>query len=337
MALKHLRELSSGLMGKTNVFIPNIKDFQTNALQKVVVYVPGIKATVERRQSGCLVITEFEMSDGYDAIGKTAPDRPGVYQVEVVGQNIEASYKTNRRIKAVDGRNVIIADTSYESPLLSATAVLNNLKATPSRHIAEVGDFDMFYSPVGDGLGSMTRYTPELHTKSYAFAGLLADAIERASNQTGVNWVSELSGSVVLTQALQTLALKEVSFEDKRHRVSMHSPTTSPIPTLRAISKLKMVADADLAKGGGHIRASVSSVLTNAARARDQNDHYTWRDYSNDLSGGTMAALTAMGAISFVASAAVSSPLLVGVGTFCSSAGAIQLACKTFGKYIKRG
>lgn len=336
MALKHLCALSSGLMGKTNVFIPNIKDFQTNALQKVVVYVPGIKATVERRQSGCLVVTDFEMSDGYDAIAKRGDERPGVYQVDVVGQSIKANYKTNGRIKAENGRNVIIADTRYTAPSEAAESAIENLKATPSSHVAAIGQFDLFYSPVGSKLGTMRRYTPEIHTESYGFAGLLADAIEQSQKQQGVSWISDRSGSVVLMQALQTLALKKgVSFKDKGHLVKMYNPTSSPTPTLQAIKDLKMIADKDLAKGGGHALASISCLRTNAARARDQEDHYTWEDYYNDISGGTMAALGAMGAISFAASPVL--PVFTGIGAFCSGASALQLTYKTFGKYFKKG
>ncbi|WGO98091.1 hypothetical protein QFX18_18970 [Saccharophagus degradans] len=337
MAIKHLRALSSGLTGKNNVFIPNIKDFKTNAFQRVVVYVPGIKATVERRHDGSLVITEFTMSDGYEALAKRSRERPGVYRVRSVSTS-EASvqYKNNGRIVPENGRNVVIADASYSSPKEAAIEVINSIKSTRSRHIAETGDFDMFYSAVGKKLGGMTSYTPEIHKVSYASAGLLADAMERSKEQTSVTWVSEQSGSVVLTQALQTLALKNVSFKDKRHRVCMHSPTTSPMPTLQAVGELNMVADSGLATGDGHVRAAFGSLLSNARRANNRDDHYTWGDYYNDLSGGVMAGLAVAGATSFVASAAVGSPILAGVGTFCSAAGAIQLACKPVKTCLKK-
>lgn len=337
MALKHLRALSSGLMGKTNVFIPNIKDFKTNSFQRVVVFVPGIKATVERRQNGSLVVTEFKMSDGYDEIAKRSKERPGVYTVRR-GQRSEliVNRKANGRISTNNDRNVIIADTRYTSSLVAAKTVISHLDSTYSRDVVRKGDFDLFYSPVGNKLGSLTSYTPAVHTKSYVFAGLLADAMERSKKQQSVTWISERSGSVVLTQALQTLALKDVLFDGQNHRVKMHGPTTSPASAFYAIKKVKMVADQDLAMGDGHVRAFASGLKINAARARDDKDDYSWRDYANDLSGGTIAALGAMGAISFAAGATVSSPLIGPVATLCGGAGAIHLACKTFGKYLKR-
>lgn len=338
MALKHLRALSSGLTGKNNVYIPNINDFKTNALQRIVVYVPGFKATVERRSNGNLVVTEFKPDGGYEGITRRSREKPGVYRVEkgVLKKN-RATYKSNGRITPDNGRNVVVADTSYTTPESAMAGVLQSIRKTSSKHIIEIGDFDMFYSPVKSKLGGMRSYTPEIHTQSYGFAGLLADAMQRSQKQTAVTWVSEQSGSVVLTQALQTLALKQVSFEEKRYRVCMHSPTTSPAAALRAISEVNMIADSNLAKGDGHARAAIGSLLTNATRAQNRNDHYTWGDYFNDLSGGTMAALSVAGATSFTAGAFVSSPALITVGAVCSTAGALEVTWKAFGKYVKKG
>lgn len=337
MALKHLRALSSGLTGKNNVYIPNINDFKTNALQRVVVYVPGFKATVERRSNGNLVVTEFKPDGGYEGITRRSREKPGVYQVRnVPGKLPRLEYKRNGRISPENGRNVIVADTRYSTPLVAATEAGLSLKKTTSKHVTEIGVFDIFYSPVKNKLGGMRSYTPEVHTSGYLFAGLLADAIERSQKQTGVTWISEQSGSVILTQALQALALKKLSFEKGRHRVCMHNPTISPVPALRAISDLKMVADSDLAKGDGHARAVIGSLLTNASRAQNRDDHYTWGDYFNDLSGGTMAALSVAGATSFAAGAFGSSALIT-VGAVCSTAGALEITWKAFGKYVKKG
>lgn len=335
MALKHLRALSSGLTGKNNVYIPNINDFKTNALQRVVVCVPGFKATVERRASGDLVVTEFEPNGGYEAITRRSREKPGVYQVDIGSEeNIRLTYKNNGRITPENGRNVIVANTSSSTPQIAAKQAISSIKKTTSRHIVTRGSFDMFYSPVGKSLGGLRSYTPEIHKESYLFGGLLADAMERASKQERVIWASESSGGVVLTQALQTLAFKNVSFDGMGHLVYMYSPTTNPATTLKAIKDVKMNADEHLAKGGGHVYAAAGSVLTNASRARDKDDHYTWEDYFNDLSGGTMAALAVAGAASFVATAVTSSTIALGVGTICSAAGAAQIASRPIRRLI---
>lgn len=335
MALKHLRALSSGLTGKNNVYIPNINDFKTNALQRVVVYVPGFKATVERRSNGNLVVTAFTPDNGYEGITRRSREKPGVYQVDIGSEeNIRLTYKNNGRITPENGRNVIVANTSSLTPQIAAKQAISSIKKTTSRHIVTRGSFDMFYSPVGKSLGGLRSYTPEIHKESYLFGGLLADAMERANKQERVIWASESSGGVVLTQALQALALKNVSFEGMGHLVYMYSPTINPATTLKAIKDVKMKADEHLAKGGGHVYAAAGSVLTNASRARDKDDHYTWEDYFNDLSGGTMAALAVAGAASFVATAVTSSTVALGVGTFCSAAGAAQLASRPIRRLI---
>lgn len=90
MALKQLNALSTGLNGKRNVFIPNINDFKSNTFQKVVVYVPGIKATVERRANDSLVVTELYLdpNESYMSIARGSAEKPGVYQVNSRGGSI---------------------------------------------------------------------------------------------------------------------------------------------------------------------------------------------------------------------------------------------------------
>lgn len=339
MAMKHLRALSSGLMGKDNVFIPNIKDFKTNSFQNVVVYVPGIKANVERRADGGLRVTDLVLDDHYyKSIAHKSKNKPGVYRVSKGGANsIVASYKANGRITTDNARRVVVSDTHYASPEKAAEEAMAKLGDIFNSEVASQGKFDLFYSPVGSKLGGMRNYTPEPIVEGYAFSGILADAIERSKNQELIVWASELSGSVVLTQALQILATKKVSFKDKDHLVKMHLPTTDPKPALSAANEMGMLVDKKLARGNGNVRASASLLITNASRARNPNDHYTWADYRNDISNGTMAALSAAGAISFAASAVISSPFLVYAGAVSGGAGAAQLAYKTYSNLRKRG
>jgi len=108
MAIKHLAALSTGLTGKNNVFIPNINDFKTNSLQKVVVFVPGIAATVERRPNDVLTITHIVLSDGYESIEKGSNQKPGVYSVSKETGSVDVRYRKNGRITSEDNRNVVM-------------------------------------------------------------------------------------------------------------------------------------------------------------------------------------------------------------------------------------
>lgn len=339
LAMKHLKALSVGLGGKNNVFIPNINDFKANTFQKVVVFVPGIRATVERRANDTLVITELwlDPNESYMAIQRGSTQKPGVYEVNRLDGKVNIKYKNNGRILAKDARRVVVADTKYTDPLDAAKAANACLKDLFGKGADLVGDFDLFYSPVGSSLGGMRSYNPLILTKSYAFAGLLADAMERSIKQRGVEWGSILGGSVVLTQGLHALAHKNLSFKGQNHVVKMYMPPTDPVPTLAAARQLGMLADKDMAKGNGNIRASVSSLITNARRARDKSDHYTWQDYAKDLSNGSAGALGAVGAMSFSAGLVISSPALATAGTVASAAGAIQFACNAVKKRLKKG
>lgn len=339
MAMKNLKALSTGLSGKRNVFIPNINDFKANTFQKVVVFVPGIRATVERRANDSLVVTELYLdpNESYMAIERGSTQKPGIYQVSRDGQGVSIKYKNNGRITPEDARKVVIADTDYSSPGDAVKAVSSKLGDMFGSDTALVGDFDLLYSPVGRSLGGMRNYNPNLLNQGYAFAGLLADAMERSIKQKGVIWASELGGSVVLTQGLQVLTHKNLSFTPQNHVVKMYQPATDPTPTLAATAQLGMLADKNMAKGNGNIRASVSSLVTNASRARDKSDPYTWKDYAKHLSDGSTSTLGAVGALSFGATLLIGLPALTTVGTVASGAGAIQFAYNTVKKRLKKG
>jgi hypothetical protein len=133
------------------------------------------------------------------------------------------------------------------------------------------------------------------------------------------------------------LANKNISFEGQKHIVKMYQPTTNPNPTLSSATKLGMIADKNLAKGNGNIRASVSSLMINAARARDKSDPYTGQDYAKDLSNGSMAAIGAAGALATGAGLLVSSPVVTTVGSVTGAIGAIHFAVNAVKKRMKRG
>ncbi len=337
MAMKHLKALSTGLSGKNNVFIPNLNDFKTNTFQKVVVFVPGIKATVERRANDSLVVTALELSDEYKSIARGSQEKPGVYSVKKIRNDVDVKYRRSGRITPENNINVAIADTEYVSPQVAAEEVATKLDDMFGSSAALKGDFDLFYSPVGSSLGGMRNYNSSILTKSYAFAGLLADAIEQSKDQNGVEWSSEGAGSVVLTQGLMALSGKSLSFTEQRHIVKMCWPTTDPNPTYAAATQLGMLADKNLLKGNGNIRASISALLTNASRARNREDPYTWNDYGRDMANGAMTTNNVVGVSALVGGAVIGSPILTTVGTVTGAIGAMQFAYNVIKKRMERG
>ena len=338
MALKHLNALSTGLAGKNNVFIPNINDFKTNSLQQVVVFVPGIAATVERRANDSLVVTRLVLSDEYESIARGSNQKPGVYSVSKASGRIASKYRNNGRITSKDERKVVIADLQYSAPEQAAREATKRLEALFGQAAASKCDFDLFYSPLGSKLRGMRNYNPAQANKTFAFAGLLADAMEQSANKKGVEWVSERGGSVVFTQALMALARKNVSFKDQGHYVGMCWAKSNPRPAFNAATQLCMNVDKSLLNSCSHVKASLSAALGNAARAKDKSDPYTWGDYSRELANGTMAANTVVGIGALAGSALITTPAaattLGTVGAITGSIGAIQFALKKF-KNIK--
>jgi hypothetical protein len=337
LALKHLAALSTGLTGKNNVFIPNINDFKTNSLQQVVVYVPGIAAMVERRPNDVLAITDLQLSDEYRSIEKGSRQKPGVYSVSREGGIVEASYRQNRRIQAQSDRKVVIADTVSSSPLESAETAAEELDILFGGSASLKCDFDLFYSPLGSKLKGMRNYNAVMVRQTYGYAGLLADVIEKSKGQKGVEWTSQRGGSVVLTQALTTLAGKGVTFNEQNHIVKMCWATSDPKQTLSAVNQLGMIADKDLLRSNGHIRAALSATVGNAQRAADRTDPYTWDDYGRELANGTMTANTVIGIGALGGGLATGSPLLATVGTITGGIGALQFAYKTIKERLGRG
>lgn len=336
MALKHLAALSTGLTGKHNVFIPNINDFKTNSLQQVVVFVPGIAATVERRANDTLAITRLVLSDDYQSIERGSREKPGIYSVEG-SRDLTISYRNNHRVTSVDHRQVVIADTGYETPSKAVDEVKRRLGAMLGEIAALTCDFDLFYTPLSCEMKGMRNYSPIEVNKTYAFAGLLADAMEYSANKQGIVWVSERRGSLVLTQALMALAAKQCSFQGQKHIVKMCWASSNPNPTFKAIAKLGMIADKGLLTSNSHIRTTLSATLGNARRALDHDDPYQWSDYSRELANGTMAANTIIGIGVLGAGAAINSPILATAGAITSGIGGLQFALQKTKERMDRG
>lgn len=332
MAMRQLAALSTGYSGKNNVFIPNINDFKTNSLQQVVVFVPGIAATVERRSNDTLVITKLVLSSEYEGIQRGNRQKPGIYSVSRGKDTPVVKYKNNGRITAKDERKVVIADTDYKDPIDAAEEAVNRLQPMFGSNSSQKSNFDLFYSPLGSKLKGMKNYNPTAVTKTYGYAGLLADAMEQSKNLEGVEWVSDRSGSVVLTQALMTLAAKNTSFEGQSHFVKMCWATSNPKPAYETAIRLHMLVDEGIHKSNSNFVVSMSAKMAGIARVKDKDDPYTLSDYGKELSNGTFTLAAAVGSVSSVGALAVGGgsvgSVLAVAGTVAGVVGFSELAVK---------
>lgn len=314
LALKQLASLSAGPLGKHNVFIPNVNSSKAHTLQMFCIFLPGIKATIERRANDTYMVTKLELSDGYAGIGKD--DRPGIYSVSKEDQGYRVKYKSNGRITPEDGRTVIICESGYRSPGNAAKDVASRLQETAGRAIANRGEFDIFYSGLDQGLGGNFRnYDPKSIKISYAAASVLADAMAQSRNKKGVNWISEFGGSAIFTQAMHILNQQQLSFNDQNHSAYLYEPKTNPVETLSLTHKLGLDTGKDFTKGG-NTHARLSTLKINWMRASNNNSPYTWKDYSNDTANSGLKAVAIGGAGIFAAGfLPMAAPVAVAVGT----------------------
>lgn len=324
LALKQLASLSSGFIGKHNVMIPNVNDSRAHTLQMVHVYLPGIKATVERRANDQYVVTDLVLSEGYLSIGKDNL-KPGVYEISRLGEDYSGKYKTNGRIKAQDGRLVAICDGGY-TDLKTAASDAAGILQEVAGIVGAQGEFDLIYSGLGEGneLGKRS-YDPLAITESFAVASLTARAMIDAKEKKAVTWVSMHGGSAVLTQAMSIVARQNISL--KNHLVKMYHPQTDPNPALRFVQQLGMKMDKEFAQSGGRraLRVSASNLLGNARRARDKGDHYDFKDYGKDLAKGGMLGAGVASTALLVATLPGTSGGVAIAAAATSGVGAVQL------------
>ncbi len=328
LALKQINSLNSGAAGKHNVFIPSMNTAQANSLQMFEMYMPGIKATIERRPNDRYIVTKLVISDEYKEIPRGG-DKPGIYSVskgDGGGQTV--TYKGNNRITPQDGRVVVVCNTGYESPRDAAEDVQKRLKHTAGRIVSENGSFDIMYSPAGATLGKgFRKFNACSIDEANIFAGILSNAMHDAQKRVNINWISEYGGSAVFTQALDDLARQRVSFTEKKHTAYLYHPTTDPVEALELSQKVGLKIGDEFAKVKG-VRAPLRMLGAKAKRARNPNDEYSWKDYSKDLSNGSMNGVALAGVGLFVAGLATSGPIVGGLaiaGTVTSGIGAAQL------------
>lgn len=280
-AVNHLRALTTGFAGKHNVFISDSGSFRANTYQEVQIYVPNIVATVERRDDDKLLINKIELSPEFGKLQAAKNNKPGIYTVSASATG-KPKYSDDGRIKKENYRPVVIADPRFAKPADAAEEIGKRLSKLCGNNVAMVGDFDFFYSPYGKILDGKRCFNATKATEVYAYAGLLADVMEAANDQHGVTWTSDRGGSVVLTQALLALQLKQQMLgntipmfnKDNLHIVNMYKSYNDPYVTYNAAKSLGMMPDAKLLASAHGAHAKLKTVAGNIARvAREKDPH----------------------------------------------------------------
>jgi len=329
LALKQLESLASGPCGKHNVYIPNYNDVKAHSFQMFHIYLPGIRATVERRSNDRYVVSKLELSDGYKAINKQ--DKPGIYSVKKSTDALnpaDIQYRKNGRITARDGRIVVIADGNHESVETAADTGAKCISESLGQKAEHDGEFDLLYSPTGTKLGR--RFDPRFNTEAYAFAGLLANAMINIQNKRNITWLAERGGSAIFTQAMEIVARQNISFREQNHLAHLYKPTTNPVHTVKLTQALGIGLGKNfITLGGFQPRVAATSLIANALRVKNKQDKYSLKEYGADLAKGAMDGVAVGGVLTLGASLALpGAPAIGAVGTTLSCLGALHLLYK---------
>ncbi len=304
-AINHLRALTTGFAGKHNVFISDSGSFRANTYQEVQIYVPNIVATVERRDDDKLLINRIELSPEFGNLEAAKNNKPGIYTVSGSASSEELEYRSDGCIKKMDLRNVVIADPRFLDPGKAAGDIKKRLDKLCNSDVAQRRDFDFFYSPLGAALDNKKCFDATKTTEVYAYAGQLADVMEAAKDQYGVTWTSDRGGSVVLTQALLALQLKQQMlgnatpmFSDKSaHIVKMFKSYNDPYVTYNAAKSLGMMPDAKLLASAHGAHAKLKTIAGNIARVAKEKDPHIKTGTLSSVGGSANSYIAVAGLV----------------------------------------
>jgi hypothetical protein len=233
LAVAGLTALSSGVLGKNNIFVKPSHQV-ANWKDKFDVILPGCRATVERLPNDSYWIVSLAMDAAYFELNNQNT-MTGLYRAEKVKSNWMVDYLKNGQIvpdsgKVVRQRIVGIADTVYEDAEIAANEMASLISKAPGAGGKFFKNFDLhFTGGEGKSLGGLKNYSlacnPLSNESIHGSALMLATTMYAAKDIKGVSWVSEFGGSAVFTQAMKILADQQVKLED--HTAFLYRPNTN--------------------------------------------------------------------------------------------------------------
>ncbi|WP_347331414.1 hypothetical protein [Marinimicrobium locisalis] len=289
IAIKELFALTSGHLGKKNVYIEESPHLRRNVLQAhtqnnphikhsitlFYAFLPGLKATIAQRPDGSYFVVDMQLDENYaDA---TEQKQQGLYEVKKAGRGKEwrGEYKKSGCIEQKNYRAVAISDAELDDPQKAANiAARNVLRALGSGSQLQVENegFDLHFTPGGKRLGSLIRYDALKIESAHGSSVHLADTMLAARNTTGVRWVSVYGGSAIFTQAMQVLAARGITLDG--HEAYFYRPRTSPGDGIRLAHQLKFELVEKVAHTGLDLVGAISQRRVAPERLRSETDRY---------------------------------------------------------------
>jgi len=324
IAIRELESLSSGLLGKKNVYLrPGGKD--RNGNPQYFVFLPGLLATLVRWPNDDYCITRLALDANYFEASSQTKDRMGIYRVESQGpEDWVAESAPDGRVLTKDGRMVAVADSGYGTADHAASSVIPRAMKFPGVATTTIRNegCDLHFTPGPKRLGSLVRYSAMAENRSRGSALLLAETMARAKNIKNLMWVADNGGSVVLTQAMKILVDNGITLHG--HSAYLYKSKNSPGEAVRLAHRLELSINEAFVDTGWSPRGAVSQLKVSGTRLDNPDDPYDKRYHVNTWINGLVKAAGPAGLVGTGAAAfGVPIPLLAGIVTAISTGGAI--------------
>lgn len=322
IAVKELNALSTGMLGKNNVYVRPGERQRGCGSEKYYVFLPGLKATVVRWINDQFCITELVMDENYYRVNAQDRTQMGLYRVEKSRSDTwRSTYVQGGLVKPQSGRVVTVADAKFgtadDAARYSIPGALEFLEN--NTFAVRKGGCDLHFTPGTKRLGGLFCYNPIAVNSSRASALHLAQSMESARDIKFVTWVADFGGSAVLTQAMQILVDKGITLEG--HSAYLHRPRTSPAKALRLAHALLLDINKEFADTGLNPRGAISQFSVAGQRINNELDPYDRKFHVRKWLRRIVTVSTPVG----VAGALVAGPagvMLGGIATAIGGAGA---------------
>lgn len=326
LAVKHLTALSSGALGKSNVYVrPQGKVQGGN--QTYIVFLPGLKATVLGLANSSYYVSELVLDANYFEANNEIRQRTrmGLYRVTPGGEGgWQTKFVEGGNITPQDSRLVAIADAGYGGANAAAREIVPRAMKQPGVPTASVRQqgCDLHFTPGKKRLGGLIRYNSMAIDSSRASALHLAETMFQARNVSGVIWLADQGGSAVVTQAMRILADRDVSL--KGHTAYLYKPRTSPGNALLLAHSLKLTVNEAFANTGWDVQGALSQLSVAGARLNNESDPYNRGYHAQSWVNGLVKAAGPVGVASASAAAmGASIPMIAGVVAAISTGGVV--------------
>lgn len=318
IAVRELNALTSGVVGKNNVYIRPYGPKDAAGNTGYIVFLPGLKATLYPTVLGSYCVTDLVLDANYfeATADEESGKRTGLYRVIPEGaiETWKTEYVEDGNIEAKNGRLVVIADSGYKSASNAARTIVPRameFPQVPEITVLQEG-CDLHFTAGQKQLGGMIRYNPLSVDSSRGSALHLATTMEQARTLKNVIWAADQGGSAVLTQAMQILANKGVTL--KSHTAYLYKPRTSPAAALKLAHKLELSLGKSFANTGWDPQGALSQLSVAGRRLNNSNDRYNKAYHTHAWINGLAKAAGPIGLGSGAAAAmGVSIPMIGGI------------------------